>query len=95
MKKINLEKRFAEGRKLERVGVGVLPSRLGSTGDGEFSLIELLRGTWTSQAQGWNLIALPFKDPSAKFNYRILMNQYGEKLSFNMPDKGVPNQINH
>ena len=92
MKKVNLEKRFAEGRKLERVGVGVLPSRLGSTGDGEFSLIELLRGTWTSQAQGWNLIALPFKDPSAKFNYRILMNQYGEKLSFNMPDKGVPNR---
>ncbi len=88
LKKADLEKRFAEGRMLERAFFGVL-SRLGSTGDDEVSLIELLRGTWTSQAQGWNLIALPMSAPN---KFRILMNQYGETLSFNVPDKGVPNR---
>jgi hypothetical protein len=89
MKKNDLKKRFAEGRMLERADLGVQPSVLGSTGDEEFSLIELLRGTWTSPAQGWNLIALPSSAPD---NFRILMNQYGETLRFNVPDKGVPNR---
>ncbi|EXI80166.1 MAG: hypothetical protein AW10_01943 [Candidatus Accumulibacter appositus] len=90
MKKADLEKRFSEGRMIEKADSATQPSRLGSTGDGKFSLIELLRGTWTSEAQGWNLIALPFSSAPDKF--RLLMNQYGETLSFNAPDKGVPNR---
>lgn len=89
MKKIDLDKRFAEGREIERVERGVLPSGIGSTGDDEFSLIELLKGTWISREQGWNLIALPSSAPN---NFRLLMNQYGESLRFNVPDKGVPNR---
>lgn len=83
-----LEKRIAEGRKIERVD-GVKPSELGETGDEKLDLINLLRGTWTSEAQGWNLIALPSSAPNA---FRLLMNQYGETLRFNVPDKGVPNR---
>jgi hypothetical protein len=90
MKKADLEKRFSEGRMIERADTATQPSRLGSTGDGQFSLIELLRGTWTSEAQGWNLIALPF--PPAPDKFRLLMNQYGETLRFDVPDKGVPNR---
>ena len=89
MKKDELEERFSEGRRLGRRDLGVQTSTLGSTGDEEVSLIELLRGTWVSQAQGWNLIALPLSAPG---EFRLLMNQYGETLSFNGPDKGVPNR---
>jgi len=90
MKKNDLEKRFKEGRMLERIGSGVLPSKLGVTGDEEFSLIELLSGTWTSRERGWNLIALPASAPK---QFRILMNQYDEELNFNnTADKNVPNR---
>lgn len=89
MKQADLKKRFAEGRVIDRSN-GVQPSRLGCTGDEDFDLIGLLRGTWTSEAQGWNLIALPF--PSAPGKFRLLMNQYGETLRFNVPVKGVPNR---
>ena len=75
---------------LERIGSGVLPSKLGVTGDEDFSLIELLSGTWTSRERGWNLIALPTSVPK---QFRILMNQYDEELNFNnTADKNVPNR---
>ena len=57
----------------------------------EFNIVELLGGTWTSPEQGWNLIALP--DPDAAFNFRVMVNQYGEELTFDSGgDKGVPNR---
>lgn len=53
------------------------------------SIIDLLGGSWTSEKQGWNLIALPF-GPN---NFRLLMNQYGETLNFNrFADLDVPNR---
>lgn len=89
MKKDDLDKRFYEGRKIERADLGVLSPNSDYTGDGKFSLIKLLSGTWSSQAQGWNLIALPSSAPN---HFRLLVNQYGETLRFNMSDKGVPNR---
>jgi len=62
-------------------------------------IIQLLRGTWVSRSEGWNLIALPAsakvlknKPDSDKDIFRLLMNQYGETLKFNMPDTKVPNR---
>jgi hypothetical protein len=92
MKQDYLKQRFQEGRKIEGTTPGIQNSSLGDTGDDDFSIIELLRGVWASPNQGWNLIALPFRDPSAPFNYRLLMNQYSESLRFNFADKGVPNR---
>ena len=51
-------------------------------------LFELLSGTWTSEAQGWNLIALPVGPKK----FRLLMNQYGETLKFGLADLCVPNR---
>ena len=51
-------------------------------------LFELLAGTWTSEAQGWNLIALPVGPKK----FRLLMNQYGETLKFGLADLCVPNR---
>ncbi|WP_299875581.1 heme-binding protein [uncultured Cocleimonas sp.] len=42
--------------------------------------------------RGWNLIALPFKETDQRRNYRILMNQYNEVLSFNTIDDKIPNR---
>lgn len=54
-----------------------------------------LPGKWESSGTGWNMIALPFaKSPPAPagFKYRVLMNQYDEKLVFSFVDSGVPNR---
>lgn len=55
-----------------------------------------LPGTWKNEpgleGRGWNMIALPFVSEGDPFNYRVLMNQYNEKLSFSLIDKGVPNR---
>lgn len=92
MKQDTFAKRLSEGRKIESTIAAIQPSSLGETGDELFSVVDLLKGTWTSKTQGWNLIALPFRDPSAQFNYRMLMNQYGETLNFNTANKNVPNR---
>ncbi len=42
--------------------------------------------------RGWNLIALPFFEPGQFRNYRLLMNQYNEVLSFKFIDDDVPNR---
>lgn len=53
-------------------------------------------GTFQGQSQspfdgrGWNLIALPFAGPDRDF--RVLMNQYNEVLSFTKVDESVPNR---
>lgn len=55
-------------------------------------------GTLTGEGQspfdgrGWNLIALPFAEPGQRRNYRLLMNQYNEVLSFKFVDDKVPNR---
>lgn len=62
--------------------------------DPDLGPLQLLPGTWKSKGKGWNLIALPFAtDPPPRgFNYRVLMNQYDETLSFTLVSKGVPNR---
>lgn len=56
--------------------------------------LALLPGTWKNVGQteghGWNCIALPFEQ--GQFNYRLLVNQYNETLTFKTIDKGVPNR---
>lgn len=55
-------------------------------------------GTLTGQGEspfdgrGWNLIALPFAEPGARRNFRVLMNQYNEVLSFKFVDDDIPNR---
>ncbi len=52
-----------------------------------------LVGRWEGHGTGWNMIALPFKD-SANPNipFRILMNQYDEKLDFFTVGDKIPNR---
>ena len=77
-------------REIVRVNIGGKPSRPATLADGTVSIVGLLEGTWTSEAQGWNLIALP---TSNNKTFRLLMNQYGETLSFNrFADLDVPNR---
>lgn len=60
-------------------------------GDDDLGPLGLLPGTWKSlPGRGWNMIALPFAD--AAINYRLLMNQYNEELTFSLVDKAVPNR---
>ena len=52
--------------------------------------LKLLPGEWKGVGTGWNMIALPFQGSPGK--YRILMNQYNEKLLFSFVDDNVPNR---
>ncbi|MDF1793734.1 MAG: heme-binding protein [Thalassobaculaceae bacterium] len=59
--------------------------------DNELGPLQLLHRNWkTLPGAGWNMIALPFA--AGEFNYRVLVNQYDEKLRFNLVDAGVPNR---
>ena len=52
-----------------------------------------LPGLWEGKGTGWNMIALPFKpEPGSPLNYRLLLNQFDERLNFTLVDKGVPNR---
>ena len=99
MNKADLDKKFYEGRSIEISDLVGTLAKPKDKGDDQLDIIKLLRGTWVSQAEGWNLIALPAspkdlknKPGSDKNNFRLLMNQYGETLKFNMPDTSVPNR---
>jgi len=58
--------------------------------------LKQLTGVWTNvpdlPGRGWNMIALPFIKEGSSLNYRLLLNQYNEKLMFGLVDKGVPNR---
>jgi len=68
------------------------------SGDELLGPLKYLPGVWkntgTTEAAGWNCIALPFKTdpPPAGFNYRLLVNQYNETLNFETVNKAVPNR---
>ncbi len=69
------------------------------TGDPDLGPFALLPGVWANEpdlaGRGWNMIALPFGPPTgATFRppYRLLLNQYNEKLTFSLVDKAVPNR---
>src|SRR5271168_3898714 len=65
----------------------------------------LLPGIWENVdnlvGHGWNMIALPYKEPGRvvnpdtpdqKSDFRLLLNQFNETLTFSIVDKGVPNR---
>lgn len=63
------------------------------TGDELLGPLGLLPGTWQGDVTGWNMIALPFvADPPSGLDYRLLLNQFRETLTFRLVDKGVPNR---
>lgn len=62
-------------------------------------VLKVLPGTWANVSsngrvnlpgRGWNMIALPSANDSAKF--RLLMNQYDECFTFKLVDDDVPNR---
>jgi hypothetical protein len=65
-------------------------------GDENLGDLKLLPGVWSNNGElggrGWNMIALPFISPDFKFNYRLLVNQYNETLSFTIADRFVKNR---
>jgi hypothetical protein len=52
--------------------------------------------TWSNlpglPGRGWNMIALPFASPGSPLNYRLLLNQYNEVLTFSTVDGPIPNR---
>jgi len=60
------------------------------TGAAELGPLSLLPGRWRGKRSGWNMIALPFE--RGPFKYRILMNQYDERLNFTFVDDNVENR---
>lgn len=65
--------------------------QVATSGDPALGPLRLLPGTWTSEGMGWNMIALPFETPPP-LDYRLLLNQYSETLTFTLVDKAVPNR---
>jgi hypothetical protein len=74
---------------------------------GDLALGDLTQmpGTWANTdnlvGHGWNMIALPYKEPGRVVNpntpdqkseFRLLLNQFNETLAFSTVDKGVPNR---
>lgn len=83
----NIQRMRSRGRSVE-------PARMM---DDDLGPLKLLPGTWSNTpglpGRGWNMIALPFAtEPGSPLNYRLLLNQYNEELTFNLVDKGVPNR---
>lgn len=77
-----------------------------NSGDPDLGPLALLPGVWANlrdpadpasgplNGRGWNMIALPFATapPPAGFNYRLLMNQYNERMVVTTKDTRVPNR---
>jgi hypothetical protein len=74
-------------------------------GDPALGDLTQLPGTWANAdnlvGHGWNMIALPYKEPGRTVNpdtpdqkseFRLLLNQFNETLTFSTVDKGVPNR---
>ena len=74
-------------------------------GDPALGDLAQLPGTWQNEpdfvGHGWNMIALPYKepgrtvepnDPAQNSPFRLLLNQFNEILTFTTVDKSVPNR---
>jgi hypothetical protein len=74
-------------------------------GDESLGPLAQLPGVWSNAdnlvGHGWNMIALPYKQPGKtvqpdtpdqKSDFRLLLNQFNETLTFSLLDKGVPNR---
>ena len=66
-----------------------------AAGDPELGPLTDLPGVWSNEpdlpGRGWNMIALPSGE-APPFDFRLLVNQYNETLSFKLVDKAVPNR---
>src|SRR6185312_10281122 len=60
-------------------------------GDPDLGPLTHLPGTWSGKGKGFNMIALPY-DSNDLSQYRLLLNQYDEHLTFSLVDKAVPNR---
>jgi hypothetical protein len=60
-------------------------------GDPDLGPLRHLPGTWIGKAKGFNMIALPHDNDDLS-QYRLLLNQYDEHLTFSLVDKAVPNR---
>ena len=96
LSKQDLEQFVHQTRVVRRTKVGAkladhLESQHGVTA---FGPLEQLVGEWKSlPGHGWNMIALPFATkPGEGFNYRLLVNQYNEELTFTELGGPVPNR---
>lgn len=92
MKAEDIKARIRAGRKMQKVEPGARYSDVAADQGESLGPLADLLGSWSSDDRGWNLIALPFRDASAPFNYRVLMNQYGEELKFDFVDENIPNR---
>ena len=65
-------------------------------GDERLGPLKELPGVWKNEpgleGRGWNLIALPFISSNSNVDYRVLVNQYNEELTFNKLQGKVPNR---
>lgn len=70
-------------------------------GDPLLGALRQLPGRWVNskehaqtgfEGRGWNMIALPFEKPGETRDYRMLVNQYNEKLQFENVDGPIPNR---
>jgi hypothetical protein len=81
-----------------------------ASGDEELGPLKDLPGVWSNKpnfvGEGYNIIALPFQDAEGtgkvdgeivtqQIDYRLLLNEYNEELTFEFVDKGVPNRGIH
>jgi hypothetical protein len=69
-------------------------------GDPKLGVLAELPGIWSNkdgfEGRAWNMIALPFGQPGALGDFRLLLNQANETLDFDLVDLGVPNRgANH
>ena len=88
--KEQIQKMKAEGRTVEKA----------VSGDELLGPLKHLPGIWKNtpslNGRGLNMISLPFKgvEPVSgeELEYRLLVNQYNEELTFTFVDKGVPNR---
>ena len=79
------------------LGAQIRKVSVAEVGDSALGPLKLLPGTWRNlpslPGRGWNMIALPFATaPGSSINYRLLLNQYNESLTFTLVDKAVPNR---
>ena len=62
----------------------------------DLRLLARLEGTWKNEPElrgrGWNMIALPFATQGTPFNFRLLLNQYDETLTFENVGGCIPNR---
>jgi hypothetical protein len=92
----------AELRAIIAQGRTIAPAR---PGDPALGYLTQLPGVWKNAdslvGHGWNMIALPYKEPGKTVQpdtpnqnsvFRLLLNQFNETLSFTTLDKGVPNR---